>query len=100
MTYNAVVENDRGRNYRATVLGWPDCTVAGATREEALSRLREALRERLSTVEIVPLEIDLPESANPWVRFAGMFQDDPLFDEVVLEMEADRRELDAEEGLG
>lgn len=99
MTYNAVVESDRDKTYRATVLGWPDCTVAGATREEALAGLREALRKRLAKVEIVPLEIDLPENANPWVRFAGMFQDDPLFDEVLQEMEADRRELDAEEGL-
>ena len=100
MTYNAVVESDRGKSYRATVLGWPDCTVAGATREEALAKLREAVRQRLTEVEIVPLEIDLPENANPWVRFAGMFENDPLFDEVVKEMEADRRELDAEEGLG
>ena len=100
MTYNAVVESDTDNSYRATVLGWPDCTVAGATREEALARLREAVRKRLAEVEIVPLEIDLPENANPWVRFAGMFEDDPLFDEVVKEMEADRRALDAEEGLG
>lgn len=99
MTYNAVVESDQGKRYRATVLGWPDCTAAGATREQALARLRELVVKRLSEVEIVPLEIDLPETANPWVRFAGMFQDDPLFDEVVQEMEADRRELDAEEGL-
>jgi predicted RNase H-like HicB family nuclease len=99
MTYNAVVESNQGKSYRATVLGWPDCTVAGATREEALAQLREAVRRRLSEVEIVPLEIDLPENANPWVRFAGMFQDDPHFDEVVKEMEADRRELDEEEGL-
>ena len=58
------------------------------------------MRRRLSEVEIIPLEIDLPENANPWVRFAGMFQDDPHFDEVVKEMEDDRRELDEEEGLG
>ncbi len=100
MTYNAVIESDRGKSYRATILGWPDCTVAGATREEALAKLREALRERLTKVEIVPLEMDFPENTNPWVRFAGMYQDDPLFDEVLTEMEADRRKLDAEEGLG
>ena len=100
MTYKAVVENDRGRAYKATVLGWPDCTVGGVSREEVLAKLREAFRKRLASVEIVPLEIDLPETANPWVRFAGMFEDDPLFDEVVKEMEADRRALDAEEGLG
>ncbi len=100
MTYRAVVESQRGKSYKATVLGWPECTVDAATREEALTRLREALRQRLTEVEIVPLDIDLPENANPWLRFAGMFQDDPLFDEVVEEMEADRRQLDAEAGLG
>lgn len=99
MTYSAVIESVRGHRFKATVLGWPDCTAAGATRDEALAKLREALRKRLSEVEVVPLDIDLPANANPWARFAGMFQDDPLFDEVLEEMEADRRELDAEEGL-
>ena len=99
MTYNAVLESRHGRSYKATVLGWPDCSAAGATRQEALAKLREALRKRLSEVEIVPLEMDLPEDANPWVRFAGMFEDDPLFEEVLQEIEADRRALDAEEGL-
>jgi hypothetical protein len=33
---------------------------------------------------------------DPWVRFAGMFKDDPLFDEFVEDMAAYRRELDAE----
>jgi hypothetical protein len=36
------------------------------------------------------------EQSNPWVKFAGMFKDDPLFDEFVEEMAAYRRELDAE----
>ncbi len=71
MTYRAVVESQRGKSYRATVLGWPECTVDAATREEALTRLREALRQRLTEVEIVPLDIDLPENANPWLRFAA-----------------------------
>lgn len=36
------------------------------------------------------------EQSNPWVKFAGMFKDDPLFDEFIEEMTAYRRELDAE----
>lgn len=36
------------------------------------------------------------EQSDPWVRFAGMFKDDPLFDEFVEDMAAYRRELDAE----
>lgn len=36
------------------------------------------------------------EQSDPWVKFAGMFNDDPLFDEFVEDMIAYRRELDAE----
>ncbi len=36
------------------------------------------------------------EQSDPWVKFAGMFKHDPLFDEFVEDMAAYRRELDAE----
>jgi hypothetical protein len=36
------------------------------------------------------------EQPDPWVKFAGMFKDDPLFDDFVEDMAAYRRELDAE----
>jgi len=36
------------------------------------------------------------EQSDPWVKFAGMFKDDPLFDEFVEDMATYRRELDAE----
>jgi len=36
------------------------------------------------------------EQSDPWIKFAGMFKDDPLFDEFVEDMAAYRRELDAE----
>lgn len=36
------------------------------------------------------------EQSNPWVKFAGMFKDDPLFDDFLEDMAAYRRELDAE----
>ncbi|MFM6844762.1 MAG: DUF4209 domain-containing protein, partial [Dolichospermum sp.] len=43
---------------------------------------------------LVPQEI--VEESNPWIKFAGMFKDDPLFDEFVEEMAKNRRELDEE----
>lgn len=43
---------------------------------------------------LIPEEI--VEESNPLIKFAGMFKDDPLFDEFVEEMAANRRELDAE----
>ncbi|MEH2069566.1 MAG: DUF4209 domain-containing protein [Nostoc sp.] len=36
------------------------------------------------------------EESNPWVKFDGIFKDDPLFDDFVEDMAANRRELDAE----
>jgi len=36
------------------------------------------------------------EQSDPWVRFAGMFKNDPLFEEFVEYMAVYRRELDAE----
>ena len=36
------------------------------------------------------------EQSDPWVKFAGMFKDDPLFDDFVEDMAAYRRELAAE----
>lgn len=36
------------------------------------------------------------EKSDPWVKFAGMFKDDPLFDEFVEDMATYRQELDAQ----
>jgi hypothetical protein len=33
-------------------------------------------------------------SDNPWIKYAGMFKDDPQFDEFLTEMESYRQELD------
>jgi hypothetical protein len=37
-----------------------------------------------------------PDSKHPWMKFAGIFKDDPTFDEVQAYIEQYRRELDAE----
>jgi hypothetical protein len=96
MTYKAIVENGDSVGFTATILGWPGCTATAATRDEVLARLRRTLRDRLARAEIVPIEVDVPEETHPWMEFAGMFKDDPLFDEVVEDMKAYRREIDAE----
>lgn len=94
MTYSVVVEENGGESYQATVLGWPNCSGVGATREEALERLRSLVLERLAKAEIVRLEIDVPEE-HP--LSAGTLKDNPLFDEVLEDIQAYRRELDADE---
>ncbi len=97
MTYRVVLERKQAEGFKATVLGWPECTASAPSREQTLELLREDLRERLAEAEIVDLDVDVPRPDRPWRKFAGMFKDNPLLDEVVEEIEAYRRELDAEQ---
>ncbi len=96
LTPYVLSEKDTEGLWKANILGWSDCEARGSTREEALSNLRQVLAARLEKAEIVPLELPLTNTENPWVKFAGMFKDDPLFDEFVEDMAAYRREIDAE----
>ncbi len=55
------------------------------------------MEQRLAKAEVVTIEVDLPQQPNPWIRLAGVYKDNPLFEEFLAEMEADRRELAEEE---
>ncbi|MEH2168338.1 MAG: DUF4209 domain-containing protein [Nostoc sp.] len=50
---------------------------------------------RLCCLPILQQQQQVKES-NPWVKFDGIFKDDPLFDDFVENMAVNRRELDAE----
>ena len=96
MTYNAIVENTTPHGYTASIQEWPSCSATGATKAEALTRLRQAISDRLSKVEIVPIEVDVPGNGHPLAKVLGIFEDDPTFDQFVEDMAAYRREIDAE----
>ena len=49
--------------------------------------------EIVQNIHILPEDI---EKSNPFVQFDGIFKDDPLFDDFVEDIAANRRELDAE----
>ncbi len=94
LNYSVLIEQ-KGGGYQATVWGLPDCQVFAATREDALKKIHELVNMRLQNVEIVTLEIELPKTEHPWMKFAGKYKDDPQFDDMLADIEAYRRELDA-----
>jgi len=51
----------------------------------------------LDKSEKFSLEPDLPKPEHPWMKFAGMFKDDPDFEEVLADIAAYRHELDLEQ---
>ncbi|MFB2937473.1 type II toxin-antitoxin system HicB family antitoxin [Aerosakkonemataceae cyanobacterium BLCC-F154] len=96
LTYSVIIEQEKEGNYKATVWGLADCQTTGNTKEAALTNINQLLTARLQNAEIVVQEIALPKSENPWIKFAGMYKDNPLFNDMLSEMEAYRREVDEE----
>lgn len=95
-SYNVLIENSTHNQVKASVLEWEDCFVEAATKEEAINKLRQLLTNRLQNKEIISLEIELPPKQHPWMKFAGMHQNNPLFPEVLEEIENNRQSLDQE----
>src|SRR5579863_173453 len=74
-----LIEPVNNNGYRVTSGPPVSMTAEGATREEALQRLQQALQDRLRAgAELSTLEIAGP--GHPIAAYAGMFKDNPLFD--------------------
>lgn len=110
------VEQIHGNGYFAKALG---LTSQAPTRDEALSQLKQMMETApAENGETVWLEVDDAQSlcfnllqrrlqevqaeiealraaqTSPWVRMAGIFKDDPYFDEWQQAIEDYRRQID------
>jgi len=93
MEYVVLLEKEKG-HYRAVVPALSDCedgrlrltVVKGQTRADMLSRMRQAIIDKLSKVEITRLEVDIEPSLDPWDPFIGMWKSDPTWDEFQMEI--------------
>ena len=94
MNIPVLIEPIANNGFRATG-GLPfEITVEGATRDEALGRLRAEIDKRMARGAIVvPLEIT-PTEDHPWIQGAGMFRDNPLFDKWQEAISEYRRQVD------
>jgi predicted RNase H-like HicB family nuclease len=95
LTYDVLIENQPDGTVKATLLGLPDCQALGSTEAEAIEKIRQTLQNRLETSKMVTLEIDTPISEHPWLKFAGMHKDNPLFEEAIAYIETERNLLDS-----
>ena len=88
------IEPIANNGYRARGLEPFGLSGEGATREEAIARLRDELNNRLRQgAEIVA--VDVPDQENPWLAMAGMHDpNDPLVQAWKKEMAAYRQEVE------
>jgi predicted RNase H-like HicB family nuclease len=92
-SFSILVESNHDGDFRATVLGLPECHAQGATRDAALTNAKAVLTDRLATAELVSIELP-PQSAAR--KMAGNFKVDPQWDEFQAAIVTDRQTLDVE----
>ncbi len=95
MSYMVSVEQKSSEHWSAQVLGWGDCHAEAESREAAVSQVKQALNDRLSRMDVIVVDIPVPVVEHSWMKYAGMFENDPLFDEVLDEIAEYRHQLDA-----
>ena len=94
MEIPVLIERVKGNGYRARGPEPFAVSAKGATRAEALSKLRQKILSRLQAgAEVVGLE--LGNGANPWLDFAGVYSaDDPVIQEWKAAVTEYRRSMD------
>lgn len=97
MEYVVLLEKEKG-HYRAVAPALPDCVVEGQTRADTLSRMRQAIVDKLSKVEITKIKVEIEPSLDPWTPFIGMWKTDPTWDDFQIEIAKYRKQVDKEQG--
>jgi hypothetical protein len=97
MTYKVLVTKQNDSRYTARALVLPDVVASGTTEAEAVDHLRDALTDLQTRSRVVDVDLPMPDLAegNPWLRFAGMWADDPdwdLFQNAVAEYRRESNE--------
>jgi cytoplasmic iron level regulating protein YaaA (DUF328/UPF0246 family) len=68
--------------------------------EKILTQIRQLSPDQLQNLEKLIDQLSQAnystEKPHPWLEFAGIFKDDPSFDQFLQEMENYRKEVDAQ----
>jgi predicted RNase H-like HicB family nuclease len=96
MNFDVILFKQAGDGFIARPVFWPDEAAYGATEQEALNRVRELIRGLVNRTRFVQVEVDIPPEAteNPWLTKAGMFTDDPTWDNFLETMAGYRQQLE------
>jgi len=70
------------------------------TEETIITKIRQLSPDQLQNLEKLIDQLyqanHSTEKPHPWLEFAGIFKDDPSFDQFLQEMETYRKEVDAQ----
>ena len=95
------VEPNNGRGFLARSPLAPELTAEGTTADQAVAELQQQLTTLVSRGGLREIEVPMPAVnvepvENPWQQVAGVFKDNPLFDEVLEQMKVYREQRNRE----
>ena len=96
MDISVVVEKVADNGYQATSYVPTHVVAQGSTREEALDRLCDQLRGRLSHAEVVTLSVPLLGDAHPWKSIASSWREHPDRSQIEQNLQEYRQQVDAD----
>ncbi|GBF80317.1 hypothetical protein [Aphanothece sacrum] len=85
-----LVETLKNGQFAASILEFPNFRVESPTREEAIAQIKATVLERLSHIEAISWNVPLSASPPTWIQFAGIFQDDPDFKDIMDKIRAEK----------
>lgn len=92
MQIPVLIEPVAGNGFRARSAEPFGLTAEGATSDEALDKLRQEIQNRL-TAGARLVSLDVPAD-NPWKAMAGIYKDDPQFDDWQQAIAEYRRQVE------
>jgi predicted RNase H-like HicB family nuclease len=95
MQFDILLTKHPSNGYTARPVLLPEIVVHADDEDEALSLVSEAIADLQHNSRIVRIEVQQPQEADdPWLRFAGMWADDPDWEIFQKEVKAFRQALD------
>ncbi|MEN8447820.1 MAG: hypothetical protein ABG776_22720 [Cyanobacteria bacterium J06555_13] len=88
--WNILVEPTKDGQTTATVVELPAFQVTASNRQTALDEIQNLLAERLANAEMVSISVPSENDESPWLKFGGVFKDDPDFEDIVRDIRAER----------
>ncbi|HAC65028.1 MAG TPA: hypothetical protein DCF68_16230 [Cyanothece sp. UBA12306] len=88
--WNILLESQDDGCTVATILEVPNLQSVDKTKQGAIEKVRQLLQERLAKAEIIQISLPKKTHENPLMKFAGVFENDSDFQEIMSEIRAER----------
>ena len=95
MTYDVLLTK-KEEKFVGRVCQWPEIIAEGDTEESTLEMVRNGLRSMLLGGRLVQIDINPEPCEHAWSEYAGIFSDDPDWEEFQESIRQYRRETETE----